>query len=48
MLVLTAMGCGMRNLCRRRRGEDEDDTSSFGYSVAISNNLLKELWILKL
>ena len=63
MLVLTAMGCGMQNLCRRRQvscdwwtrghvtswppligqhGDDEDDNSSFGYSVAISNNLFRE------
>ena len=42
MLVLTAMSCGLRNLCRRRSRDDEDDTSSFGYSVAVTNTLLKE------
>ena len=43
LLVLTAMGCGMQNLCRRRGSrDDDDDNSSFGYSVAISNTLLKE------
>ena len=37
------MGCGMQNLCRRRGSrDDDDDNSSFGYSVAISNTLLKE------
>ena len=38
------MGCGMQNMCRSRRaGEaDSDDESSLGYSVAVSNSLLKE------
>ena len=42
LLVVTAMGCGMKNLCRRREYEEEDDTSSIGYSVAVSNTLLRE------
>ena len=42
LLVVTAMGCGMKNLCRRREYEEEDDTSSLGYSVAVSNTLLRE------
>ena len=41
LLVLTAMGCGMQNMCRRRNETDDDD-SSVGYSVAVSNSLLKE------
>ena len=40
-MVLTAMGCGMQNMCRRRNEIDDDD-SSLGYSVAVSNSLLKE------
>ena len=35
------MGCGMQNMCRRRNESDDDD-SSVGYSVAVSNSLLKE------
>ena len=35
------MGCGMQNMCRRRNDSDDDD-SSLGYSVAVSNSLLKE------
>ena len=42
LLVVTAMGCGMKNLCRRREYEEEDDNSSLGYSVAVSNTLLRE------
>ena len=42
LLVLTAMGCGMQNMCRRRGDAEEDDDSSLGYSVAVSNSLLKE------
>ena len=42
LLVLTAMGCGMRNLCRRR-GRDEDEVSSAELSLAASSHgLVKE------
>ena len=41
LLVVTAMGCGMRNLCRRRSSDDEE-TSSLGYSVAVSNSMFRE------
>ena len=40
LLVLTAMGCGMRNLCKR--SNDDEDNSSLGYSVAVSNSLFRE------
>ena len=42
LLVITAMGCGMKNLCKRRNSEDDDDTSSIGYSVAVSNTLFRK------
>ena len=42
LLVLTAMGCGMQNLCRRRRSEEDEETSSLGYSVAVSNSMFRE------
>ena len=42
LLVITAMGCGMQNLCRRRDSEDDDETSSLGYSVAVSNSMFRE------
>jgi hypothetical protein len=41
LLVITAMGCGMQNLCRRRNTEDEE-TASVGYSVAMTNSLFRE------
>ena len=42
LLVFTAMGCGLQNICRRRGEADSDDDSSLGYSVAVSNSLQKE------
>ena len=42
LLVLTAMGCGMQNLCRRRNSEEDEETSSLGYSVAVSNSMFRE------
>ena len=42
LLVITAMGCGMKNLCKRRNSGDDDDTSSIGYSVPVSNSLFRE------
>ena len=42
LLVITAMGCGMKNLCKRRNSEDDDDTSSIGYSVPVSTSLFRE------
>ena len=41
LLVFTAMGCGLQNICRRRGEADSDDDSSLGYSVAVSNSLQK-------
>ena len=48
LLVVTAMGCGMQNLCRRRVKEEEEDTSSsLGYSVPVSNSLVREeRWVI--
>ena len=49
VLVVTAMGCGMQNLCRRRVEEEEDTSSSVGYSVPMSNSLVrKERWVIHL
>ena len=42
LLVITAMGCGMQNLCRSRNREEEEETSSLGYSVAVSNSMFRE------
>ena len=42
LLVITAMGCGMQNLCRRRDSDEDDETSSVGYSVAVSNSMFRE------
>ena len=36
------MGCGMQNLCRRRNSEEDEETSSLGYSVAVSNSMFRE------
>ena len=41
LLVVTAMGCGMRNLCRGRRTVN-DEVSSPGYNVAVSNSIFRE------
>ena len=41
LLVVTAMGCGMRNLCRRQRLVD-DEVSSPSYNVAVSNSIFRE------
>ena len=45
--MITAMGCGMQNLCRRRSSEDEE-TASVGYSVAVKNSLFREeRWVVE-
>ena len=42
LLVITAMGCGLQNLCRKRESDGDDETSSVGYSAVVSNSMFRE------
>ena len=42
LLVVTAISCGMNNLCKRRDSEEDQETSSLGNSAMVYNGLNKE------
>ena len=50
VLVLTAISCGMKNLCRRREVEEEleeGDGSSTGNDTAVSGSVAREERLVK-
>ena len=38
LLVVTAISCGMKNLCKRRDTHQDEESSSLGNGAAVSNN----------
>ena len=42
LLVVTAISCGMKNLCKRRDTTQDEETSSLGNSATVSNSLNKD------
>ena len=42
LLVVTAISCGMKNLCKRRDTQEGEESSSLGNSAMMSNGLNKE------
>ena len=43
MLVVTAISCGMKNLCKRREEEEEgEETDYMGNAVGVPNGLARE------
>ena len=42
MLVVTAISCGMKNLCKRREEEAEGETDYMGNGAGVQNGLARE------
>ena len=42
LLVVTAISCGMKNLCKRRDTQEDEETSYMGNSAMMYNGLNKE------